>query len=722
MTSANSSLVKFIREQKALLWRRLPLAALSIIMYFLYDVFGTVMLIQRERVYAFSDQPFAVRGASVISGLMGLRSLSWLIGCTGAVLLAIQGFAYLYKMQTVDFYESRPEKRSTRFFNIIINSLLIYLIPSLLGVILSICIAAANGCAPGWLVLEMFISLGLQTVLFLAVYGMSVLASLLTGTVVTAVMMNLFLFGLEGMIRLTILGYRGAYYATFDQGKSDGLLNNIYTLPAFNYLGGIIRSMIFAINEYSFTGSYDYVMRSVGFTTKGTIVNLILFVVSIVLSYIVYKKRKAESAGNAVIYRPLEVFIKFVTGVIISLDAGLLINAIFNVDKNSGTGPVIITIILMAFLISLILESVFALNVRMAFNKAWQIPIIAVISIIILFIYKSGITGYDRFLPAKEKVASSYLVNYNYNPDYYEDTEEYESSFIPTAEFVEKNMFLTDTDDVLSLAAIGQSDAVNRMKIEDADDIDEGCWEAVIGWRMKDGSIITRRLTIPEDIDPVLMDSITGREEFTKGVYQMDNVLPIIDSKRNSSKNYKLTMSVSTEHGYLETGEDLTEGFLNAYRKDLGEHYDFSMASNNNPVGSISVYDNSYFSISWPIYDCYDDTIAFLKEHDMWHGGFLESGEVVKINVSRTEYIEETGEYINDSEEYTEADKIKEIMEASISNTYSSAWPRSTVFESGDYSIEIYPDEASQTDYSHSTCYYRTFYKDKIPGFVPKKQ
>ncbi|MBQ9549388.1 MAG: hypothetical protein IJU87_01115, partial [Lachnospiraceae bacterium] len=428
MTSANSSLVKFIREQKALLWRRLPLAALAIIMYFLYDVFGTVMLLQRERVNIYSDQPFPVRGASVISGLMGLRGFGWFIGCTGAVLLAIQGFAYLYKTQTVDFYESRPEKRSTRFFNIIINSFLIYLVPSLSGVILSLLIAAVNGCAPGWLIMEVFISYGLQTVLFLATYGMSVLASLLTGTVVTAVLMNIFFFGIEGIIRLTVLGYRAAYYATFDQGKSDGLINNIYTFPAFNYLGGIVRSMIFAINEYSFTGSYGYVVKSAGFTVGGTLMNLVLFVLSIVLSFIVYQKRKSEAAGKAVIYRPLEVFIKFLTGVVISLDAGLFINAIFNVDSNSGTtGPVIITIILMAFIVSLILESVFALNVRMAFNKAWQIAVIALISIIILFVYKSGVTGYDRFLPDREKVASSYLVNYNYNSDFFNDGEEYES-------------------------------------------------------------------------------------------------------------------------------------------------------------------------------------------------------------------------------------------------------------------------------------------------------
>ena len=40
MTSGNSSLVKFINEQRAMIWRRLPLAALAVLVYFIYDVFG----------------------------------------------------------------------------------------------------------------------------------------------------------------------------------------------------------------------------------------------------------------------------------------------------------------------------------------------------------------------------------------------------------------------------------------------------------------------------------------------------------------------------------------------------------------------------------------------------------------------------------------------------------------------------------------------------------
>ena len=205
MTSANSSLVKFAKEQRAITMRRLPLLSLSILMYFLYDVFGTVMAILRERAVnnmisaELAVETFPLRGAQIVSNWMGMRGYGFVIGIVGAILLGIQGFAYLYRSQTVDFYESRPEKRNTRFVNIVTNSFFIYAIPSFLGVICSFVLAVLSGCGAGWLFTEMLIAWCCQTALVLAVYGMSTLASLLTGTMVTAFLMNCYFFGIAAL-------------------------------------------------------------------------------------------------------------------------------------------------------------------------------------------------------------------------------------------------------------------------------------------------------------------------------------------------------------------------------------------------------------------------------------------------------------------------------------------------------------------------------------------
>lgn len=715
MTSANSSLARLIKEQKALLVRRLPLAALSIIMYFLYDVFGTFMVLQRERSVFDADIFFSTRGVNAVSALMGISSMGWFIGCVGAVLLAIQGFSYLYKTQTVDFYESRPEKRSTRFFNIIINGVLIYLIPSLLGVILSYIIAVLYGCGPAWLLSEMLLSYLFQTLLFLATLGMSTLAALLTGTVVTAVLMNAFFFGLEALIRLTILGYRGAFYATFDMSHIDNLLSNIYTLPAFNYLEGIVKLNINMFSESNSKASMDFVMKAFEYCTKGSIVNLAIFAVTIILSFIVYQKRKAENAGKAVIYRPLEVFIKFILGVFFSLDAGLTAYWLFNSDGSlSSLVFVIITIILSAFLWSIILESIFACNVRKAFNKAVHIPVIAAIAIAILFIYNSGITGYDRYLPGENEVSSAWLVNNNYNADYYDDSDNY----MPTSDYVEKNMFLTDTADLLELAAIGQSESVRIRNTKNDVNATLDYWDAVIGWRLKDGRIVTRNIAIPESIDPALMDRIVGREEFTDGVYHMKDVIGLKNDAIMKNPKTRLRVSVSTDFGLEETREDIVDAFMAAYTKDVAEHYDFTLASNNNPSGSVSLYDNNYFNISWPVYESYDDTIAFLKEKGLWKGGLVTPSDIKKIEVTKSGYDEEIEEYTSDSVEYTDATKIEELLNSSLPMTYYSAWIKYSELENEDLNMTVYLKDDPDDEDSFDRTSYRCFYKGKIPGFV----
>ncbi len=715
MTSGNSSLAKTIKEQKAMLWRRLPLLALSALMYFLYDVFGTVIVLQRTRAFSIDVTPFSVAGAEALSGLMGLKGISFMICCTGAVILAVQGFSFLYKSETVDFYESRPEKRSSRFFNIVINSILIYLIPSLVGLLLSIGIAVVNGCAPSWLIAEMFMAWGFQTVLFLAVYGISSLCALLTGTVVTALLMNLFAFGMEALIRLTILGCRSAYYATFDQGKMDGLMQNWFTLPPAHFIKGMISS--FEYRGINMPSTMDNVMRSAATFVPGMLWNAVIFIITIAISLAVYEKRKSEWAGKAVVYRPLAVFIKFFAGVIFSLDASLIIYWLFSSDGRTSLGAVIFTIIITVVVVAAVAEAVFALNIRMAFNKAFEIPIIAALALIVLFTYRSGITGYDRYLPKDSSIESAWLFNDWYYTDYNDENGDYVSS----EAYVERKMFLTDTDDLLTLAEIGQERAVEEFRggqgEEMADNGNTGSWGATIGWRLKDGRIVTRAIRIPENVDPALMDSIISRDEFTKGVFHLDEVEEMVEEARVKNPKTVFEMSASTQRGTETSKDDLLHGFLEAYRKDVSEHYDFTMASHNNPVGMVNIYDNRYMNFSWAVYECYDDTIDFLAANGLWKGGPIKPEEVRQIDVCENTY-DEDGIFVGDTKEYTDSAEIEKIMNTSMAMDYNSAWMRYGDMDNESYSITVYPKKGVLEDMGYEPEFYRNFYRDRIPGFV----
>ncbi len=722
MTSKASSLTKFINEQKALLWRRMPLLALSSLMYFLYYVFGTVMVIQHVRALSDFDGadalPFSFRAAEAVSSLAGLRGAAWFIGFTGAVILGIQGFSYLFKSQTVDFYESRPEKRSTRFFNIFVNGIFIYLIPSLLGTLLSFLIAAASGCAGSALLCEMMITRLLDLLMFLAVYGMSTLASLLTGTIITAVLMNLYFFGIETLARLTVFGYRAAYFATADTDNEIAIMGRIKTLPVLNFLKGIADSGIYLSGGFDGTNS---IISKVLPHCTGCITNIILAVLSIVLSFLVFNKRRSEDAGKAVIYSPLSVFIKYSAGILFSLDAGLFVYWIFDRQRSVSLPAVILTIAMTVFVVSIVLESIFGLNVRDAFKRAFDIPVIIVISIIVLFVYRTDALGYNRWLPDEAAVESAWLLNSNYNSEYNDEN----GNYITTREYVTENMFLTGTSGLLKLAETGQALITEETALSGSGDYTDNnySWNATIGWRMKDGRTITRNILIPEDIDPSLMDDIIGCEEFTRGVYVLKDPDTILSGIYKRSPDVKLVLSSATDHGEMSGDGELLTRFLEIYKNDLKDHYNFSMASNNVPIGLVSFYTeigpsgnyDGYYNASWPIYEPYSETIDFLKDNGLWQGGNFEASEIRKIEAVRYLYDDEMQENV-DSRTYTDPGDIEKVFEATVSGSYRSAWVRNGSIERSDNSewdIQVYPKENVSGYIDAESSWYRQLLKGK---------
>ncbi len=718
MTSKDSSLTKFIKEQKALLWRRLPLLALSSLMYFLYYVFGTVMAIQQVRaqeIFAEEDAiPFSLRAAEAVSALAGFRGVGWFIGFVGAIILGVQGFSFLFKSQTVDFYESRPEKRSVRFLNITLNGFLIYAVPSILGALLSFLIAVASGCHYPALLSEILVSWVYNTLIFLATYGMSLFASLLTGTLVTALLMNLYVFGIEALLRLTILGHRAAYYATSDMDNELGIMAGLKTLPPFNFLKGIANSKIYVSG--GFDGTTSIISKVVPFLGS-SLINVVLAVVFLILAFILYIRRRSEDAGKAVVSPIASLIIKYSAGILFALDTGLFVFWIFDRQRNSALPAVLITIVLTVFLTSVILESIFALNIRDAFKRAFDIPVILVITLAILFIYRADAFGYNRWLPDETKVESAWLLNNNYDCDYWDDS----GNYLGIREYVVKNMFLKDTSDLMTLAEKGQA-LLTETAAENVQYIySNEAWNATVGWRMKDGRTITRNILIPEDVDPALMDRIIGSDEFAQGVYVLNDADVILEKARKLGTGVKLVLSTYTEHGELSGDGNLLTEFIDAYRRDVSAHYDFTMASNQNPVGNIAFYTENgptgdyygFFRASWPIYDSYEETIDFLTNNGLWEGGNITASEVREIRAAKYDFDSDVSTEL-DSRIYKDENEIMQVLDSTISTSYQSAWVRNGAVEregNTEWTIEVYPKEGTPGNSDPGICYYRQLLK-----------
>ena len=85
----------------------------------------------------------------------------------GAFVAGIWSFRYLYSRKMVDLYHSVPTKRTRLFFVIYINGLIIWLVPMIIAMILSLIIVFANMVSAG--AVSLFGSVAVQALKLLGV-------------------------------------------------------------------------------------------------------------------------------------------------------------------------------------------------------------------------------------------------------------------------------------------------------------------------------------------------------------------------------------------------------------------------------------------------------------------------------------------------------------------------------------------------------------------------
>ena len=148
MTSRSSSLVSLNENNKRRMWQW----CLSV---FLFVVLNTVtflifiMSIDEDRyVLDYGVRAYEMirqdvyRYAAMFIGMSGLKA--FMVTFCGAV-FAFGGFAFLNDRVKLDFYESMPQKKSSRFFVVWLNGVVIFILPYLVGMLLSYTVLVVNG-------------------------------------------------------------------------------------------------------------------------------------------------------------------------------------------------------------------------------------------------------------------------------------------------------------------------------------------------------------------------------------------------------------------------------------------------------------------------------------------------------------------------------------------------------------------------------------------------
>ena len=156
-----------------------------------------------------------------------------------AVLIGMQGFAYLHNKRQVDFYHSQPVSRKRRFTVLWLNGIMIFVVTYLINMVLGMAVATVFGCMSGVIFTGAIKAFFLYLLLFLGIYHIAIIAILLTGNTLVSLLAMGVLLGYELAARAMNVFMATSFFITYGSGEEEKIFDTLFS-PIVNIYKYII--------------------------------------------------------------------------------------------------------------------------------------------------------------------------------------------------------------------------------------------------------------------------------------------------------------------------------------------------------------------------------------------------------------------------------------------------------------------------------------------------
>ena len=546
----------------------------------------------------------------------------------------------------------------------------------------------------------------LNFVMFLVIYNIAILAVMLTGHIAVTIMAVLvFLF--IGRVWLSIFM---TYRQYFFDATADLFFYEFYEYKEF----AILPDYVVAV------GSCRRIKELSGIVSIVLPMCVKYFAAALVigaLAYFCYIKRPLEAAGRAIVFNKIKPFIKVVISVTVGLiAAGLLYDATYHNVVITAAG-----LILGSILCAGAMEVIYEFDIRCAFKGLAATVVSVIVAVVIFGACYFDIFRYDAYVPEADELDSVAFGVDRYSDNFYDWSDEDLRRSISRGEYISQNMFIKDVEAVVGLAKKGQA----LMEAYDERDInyDRDLMNVNVLYRLKSGRTVTRRFMIDlnDDSNRELLNRVIGSKEYKEGWFQY-----IKEDEMFKRSDLELSYSNGITESYLSAGKGLE--LRDCIIKDM-EIYDYDLIRNELPCGYINMfYGISYMRIEIPIYEEYENTIAYLKENNAWYPLEIRPEDVLTMSVINHNRESQEEYYINDppaaaqlhnvSIDITDPEEIARVADSIYPDSMYSLWYKDRrTFKDDDYDVTITFKENNGYPYLNG---YQTFsFKNgKVPDFV----
>ncbi len=713
MTSANLSLGERLKNNRMYIGRTLWTSLVALPFFAAYFILGVIMMVSRSVNYAaiYNQSQEILRGEKIaaVERITGMNSITWLMVAGCAVMFALQGFSYVFNISQIDFYLSQPTTRAQRIRKNYVNAHTTFLMMYIGCEVVALIIAAAMGAVNG----NVLMSAGIETVrnfiLFFTYYNITVLAVMLSGSLPIAILLTAGFTFISIILSGEVMLFKSIFFATYTASEPmTVILSPLYDRIAA--MGSLYTDSLSRAVQKS-----GYIAENLKIITRGEVDILIVGIIAFVAVLVFSRFRKTEHVGQSIPIRPFRWFIKILVCILIGLGAGYFVYLLYSGVWNTRLYMMMCVIMVLATILAgCVTEIILEGNIRRMFKGMAQTVMGIAVVVLVFVIYRGDLLGYDSFVPAADKIESCAFKIYTNSFNYFDSINGGRYEF-DTSEY----MKITDIDDFLTIAKAGmETQREITMASQEGKYPDVGYSTEII-YRMKSGRKIYRQITIPYDTVDESLERILSGDEYKTGGFEVfhDEIIREVMAKASNK-----TLSFVTPGATNSTKDFDYAEVSDAYRKDILENYSFSEVRNKMPIATVEIEVNgeSYAYGSFEIYDNYRNIISLMKKYGIYSDSVVNPDDIEKLVITNyypghdmdtEDYADIPDDLESTSVTYTEKDKIKAVLDASIANNYYNQWYNYNNNNTG-YSIEVYKNGEM-----YSGAYY-TFLKGKVPGFV----
>lgn len=313
-----------------------------------------------------------------------------------AVLLAMTLYGYLMNSRSVGLMHALPVNRTKQFFNHFLVGVELFTIVHVFTAIVSVLILSGYGVISWEGILTWFAVAELTSLFF---FAFATLCAMVTGWIIAIPVIYV---GVNAMF-VAFYALLQVMFELFYWGYSN------YDFPAaISWLTPFYRLVDIMSDTYVYHEGMthaEYHLSNAGWSTL--IIYTVVAVVFTVVAWLFYKSRRSESAGDAIVFNWLRPIVLYVMSVVGGMGFGFLLYYLIGLDGSESLVALLICQIIAGIVVYFAVQMLLQKSFKVFNRRGWLgAALLAVMLLVIGAVVKFDLLGYERYVPADEKIES----------------------------------------------------------------------------------------------------------------------------------------------------------------------------------------------------------------------------------------------------------------------------------------------------------------------------